>query len=238
MSSTAQFGLPLVQAAQAQKHVTVNEALSRLDAFCQLRLASRVIDAPPADPVEGVAYAVPQGGTGFWAGHDGQIAVYTNGGWAFQTPLTGWEAWVADEALRVTYWNGAWVLSVQALSNGAAVTRDMILEQDHILVAGSSNVTADIIPAGAIVYAVTGRVIDPVTGDTGTSWSLGVPGASGRYGSGYGFGLNSFAQGLTGQPQAYYSTSGLLIEADSGDFIGGTIRFAVHARVFSPPAPV
>jgi len=33
MDETARIGLPLVQAAQAQKHVTVNEAFARLDAL-------------------------------------------------------------------------------------------------------------------------------------------------------------------------------------------------------------
>ena len=40
MVKTANLELPLVQAAQAQKHVTVNEALALLDAAAQLRLAS------------------------------------------------------------------------------------------------------------------------------------------------------------------------------------------------------
>ena len=35
MASTAQLALPLVAPAQAQKHVTVNEALARLDAAAQ-----------------------------------------------------------------------------------------------------------------------------------------------------------------------------------------------------------
>ena len=38
MVETYQFKLPLVQAAQAQKHVSVNEALARLDAAVQLWL--------------------------------------------------------------------------------------------------------------------------------------------------------------------------------------------------------
>ena len=35
MTDTANLLLPLLQAAQAQKHVTVNEALLRLDALVQ-----------------------------------------------------------------------------------------------------------------------------------------------------------------------------------------------------------
>ena len=38
MAETAKLTLPLLEAAQAQKHVTVNEALVRLDAAAHLTL--------------------------------------------------------------------------------------------------------------------------------------------------------------------------------------------------------
>ena len=40
MQTTPQFNLPLIQSGQAQKHITMNEALTRLDALAQLRLIS------------------------------------------------------------------------------------------------------------------------------------------------------------------------------------------------------
>ena len=40
MADTTNLTLPLLAASQAQKHVTVNEALSRLDGMVQLRLLS------------------------------------------------------------------------------------------------------------------------------------------------------------------------------------------------------
>ncbi len=46
MSETYQFKLALLEAAQAQKHVTVNEAFARLDALAQLRVQSRSADVP------------------------------------------------------------------------------------------------------------------------------------------------------------------------------------------------
>mgnify|MGYP001796473623 CR=1 FL=1 len=46
MSETLNMGLPLVQPSQAQKHVTVNEALVRLDALGQMVLASRALPSP------------------------------------------------------------------------------------------------------------------------------------------------------------------------------------------------
>ena len=47
MGETANLGLPLLQPAQAQKHVTVNEALVRLDAALHLSLLSISTATPP-----------------------------------------------------------------------------------------------------------------------------------------------------------------------------------------------
>ena len=64
MARTAQLDLPLVMPAQAQKHVTVNEALARLDAAAQLRVISSLVAAPPAAAADGASYLVPAGATG------------------------------------------------------------------------------------------------------------------------------------------------------------------------------
>ena len=53
MTSTTLLGLPLVQAAQAQKHVTVNEALARLDGLVLLTLQSQSVATPPFVATEG-----------------------------------------------------------------------------------------------------------------------------------------------------------------------------------------
>ena len=42
--------LPYLLAAQAQKHVTVNEALRLLDGLVQLAVLDRHLTAPPAEP--------------------------------------------------------------------------------------------------------------------------------------------------------------------------------------------
>jgi hypothetical protein len=61
MTDTANLALPLVQPAQAQKHVTVNEALARIDGLAQLTLQSVSETVPPVSPAEGTAYGVPSG---------------------------------------------------------------------------------------------------------------------------------------------------------------------------------
>ena len=63
MTETPTLRLPLIAPGQAQKHVTVNEALARIDALCQLTLRS-ITGGEPQTPEEGAAYGVPAGATG------------------------------------------------------------------------------------------------------------------------------------------------------------------------------
>ncbi|MEO1312334.1 MAG: DUF2793 domain-containing protein, partial [Pseudomonadota bacterium] len=93
MNETYHLSLPLVAAAQAQKHVTVNEALARLDTLAQLRVVSAAVTSPPAGPIDGESYIVPAGAGGDWSGQAPKIAVFANGAWEFITPKAGWRAW-------------------------------------------------------------------------------------------------------------------------------------------------
>jgi hypothetical protein len=84
--------LPYLAAAQAQKHVTHNEALRRLDNLVQLAVLGSTRTDPPETPAEGDRYIVATGGTGAWAGHDGDLASFVDGAWDFDTPEDGWLA--------------------------------------------------------------------------------------------------------------------------------------------------
>jgi hypothetical protein len=119
---TANLGLPVIAAAQAQKHVTHNEALRLIDTLVQLAVLDRDLAAPPATPGEGERWIVGAGATGAWAGHADDIAAWQDGAWWFSTPRSGWIAFVADEGTLLA-WNGsAWgdlfaaVTSIQNLA--------------------------------------------------------------------------------------------------------------------------
>lgn len=105
MTVTPRLSLPLLAAGQAQKHVTHNDALVRLDALIHLVVDSRTQLEPPVSPSELSAYIVPAGAAGVFAGHTDQVALFEDGGWTFLMPRTGWQAWVADEAEH-NLWNG------------------------------------------------------------------------------------------------------------------------------------
>lgn len=237
MTSTATLGLPLVQPSQAQKHITVNEALVRLDALAQLTLGSRSLSGPPAAPADGDAYAVPAGATGAWSGAAGQVAVFVNGGWDFVTAKPGWRAWIADEGSAAQFDGLGWVAGAGSLSPNGAATTFRVIEVDHTVAAGPSSETVPVIPAQSLVFGVTGRVLTTITGGA-TAWQLGIGGVSeNRYGSGLGLSAGSWLRGLTAQPLAYYADTPLTLTGEGGDLVGGVVRLAVHVAELALPRP-
>ena len=233
MTETPRFALPLIEAAQAQKHVTVNEALARADALAAGRVEALALTTPPADPGEGTLWGVGTGAGGAFAGQDGRMAVFLNGGWVFADPWEGWGLWNAATGGVWRYRSGGWSAESAGTSPGGAATRLPVAETDHSLASGPSSTTPALIPDKAIVLGVTARVTGGITGATG--WQLGVPGAPDRYGSGFGTATGSFAEGVTGQPLAYFGGTPLIVTALGGDFTGGSIRFAVHYLAISAP---
>lgn len=99
--ATPNLGLPYLAAAQAQKHVTHNEALRRLDALVEVAVIDSALADPPGSPADGDRYIVPASPTGAWVGHSDDIAAFLDGAWVFFTPAVGWIAFdrAADEML-------------------------------------------------------------------------------------------------------------------------------------------
>jgi hypothetical protein len=118
MDFSPRLSLPYLAPQQAQKHVTVNEGLRRLDALVQLRVASRSLAAEPATPGDGDAFILPSGASGgSWSAlQQGAIAVFQDGAWAAIAPEEGFLAFVADEGAFVRFAAGAW----SAFTAGAA----------------------------------------------------------------------------------------------------------------------
>lgn len=108
MSNSPNLALPYLEAAQAQKHVTHNEALRSLDAIVQLSVIDRGPTTPPGEPSDGERYIVAPDGSGDWLGKDLQIAAWQDGVWIFHAPRPGWLCWIADEDLLVVWDGEAW----------------------------------------------------------------------------------------------------------------------------------
>lgn len=106
---TPNLSLPFIMPAQAQKHVTHNEAIELLDMIVQLTLEATGATTPPGAANEGQAWALGSGAVDGWTGQDGMIAAWRGGGWLFVAPRDGWLAWVRDAAELQVLTGGAWV---------------------------------------------------------------------------------------------------------------------------------
>lgn len=82
-NASARLGLPYLAAGQLQKHVTLNEALTRLDALTQTAVVSCSTTTQPAGPEDGALYILPTGASGTdWSGHPaGALMRAEMGGW-------------------------------------------------------------------------------------------------------------------------------------------------------------
>ena len=102
------LSLPFLAPAQAQKHVTVNEALARLDIVVQIVVTAFDAVTPPGVPVAGMVYALGAGASDAWAGQDGRLAAYADGAWVFVTPRAGWIATQSDSGALRVYRDDSW----------------------------------------------------------------------------------------------------------------------------------
>jgi len=51
--------LPYIQPAQAQKHVTHNQAIRQIDGLIHMSVVSDALSTPPTEQAEGTCYLVP-----------------------------------------------------------------------------------------------------------------------------------------------------------------------------------
>ncbi len=106
--TTPNLVMPYIMPAQAQKHVTHNEALLVLDATVQLCVESVGENDPPATPEDGQAWAIGPAPTGEWTGQSGRLAMRASSGWIYVNAKDGWRAWDrSSNTLRI--WRaGSW----------------------------------------------------------------------------------------------------------------------------------
>jgi len=106
--SSANLTLPLIQPAQAQKHITHNEAIVLLDVIVQLRLESCDTQTPPTAPQDGQSWHIGETPVGDWIGSAGMIATWSGGGWLMFSPADGWRAFDVSRGEMRVYSSGTW----------------------------------------------------------------------------------------------------------------------------------
>jgi hypothetical protein len=232
MTDTPRLALPVIEAAQAQKHVTHNEALVLLDALVQLGVESRTLAIPPALPAEGACYIPAAGASDDWSGWDGNIACYSGGGWLRIVPAPGCKAWLRDERLTLTYEDGVWRDGVALTAHGGRVT--LRAKEEEAILSGAFVDTADpaFIPDRAIVLAVASRTTEAITG--AASYGVGTAANSAKFGDLLGIAAGASNIGVIG-PEGFYADTPVRITANGGSFTGGKVRLIVYFLEMSAP---
>lgn len=228
---TPNLALPFIAQGQAQKEVTHNEALLRLDALVQIAVRSRLLAAPPGSPADGERWIVAASPTGAWANQANKIAAWQDGAWSFFTPAIGWRAQVEDERLAVVWQDGAWRDRIVGTANGGAI-RLVAIEQELTLTGAFVDATAAVIADRMTVLAVASRTTQAITG--ATSYSVGVAGNTSQFGGSLGAALGSSNIGVIG-PTAFYANTPVRVTAAGGNFTGGKVRVVLYALAFAAP---
>lgn len=117
MATTNNLAITKLEASQAQKDITVNEALITIDALLNTGVIDRDLTAPPGTPAEGDIYIVAAAASGDWLAKEHHIAHYDNGAWRFIAPNEGLTMWLKDENTLITYNGSTWGNAVLSLQN-------------------------------------------------------------------------------------------------------------------------
>lgn len=236
--TTTNLLLPFILAAQAQKHVTHNEALRLLDGLVQMAVLDKDLATPPGSPGDGDAYIVASGASGQWAGWDGDVALRADGAWLRLPAQPGWRAHVADEQALYMRIGAAWVAMLRAASvdlargpNGAT-TGMAVLEELITGLSGASVDSSVVIPDRAIVLGVSTRTVTTITG--AASYDCGIAGEADKFGATLGISAGSTNRGAIG-PQAVYAPTPIRLSANGGSFSGGAVRIAIHCLTLGGP---
>ncbi|MGF1463350.1 MAG: DUF2793 domain-containing protein [Maricaulaceae bacterium] len=111
MDRSPNLNLPYLAPAQAQKHVTVNEALRALDALVRTTVVSTDRAGPPDNPAEGEAHVIPTGAETAWGGSANAVAVFQDGAWRVFPPSAGWMVFNIQTGRFLHYDGADWLSS-------------------------------------------------------------------------------------------------------------------------------
>lgn len=131
--ASPRLNLPYLAAAQAQKHVTLNEALSLLDGLILAAVESRSVAVEPVGPPDGSLYLLPAGASGQqWSSLEpGALARVEAGAWTALAVPFGRLIYLLDESRLLMRTAAGWTdpgLALRALANldrlGVGATAD------------------------------------------------------------------------------------------------------------------
>ncbi len=141
---TDRLALPLLAVAQAQKEMTHNEALTRVDALVQAAVVAVAPANVPPSPVPGQCWIVGPAASGAWAGQANALAMWTTGGWRFVAPVEGMLVWSIADSLPVRRIGSSWI---------AGITDGRVLRHNGVQVVGARSAAIATPTGGSTVDA-------------------------------------------------------------------------------------
>lgn len=109
---SARLSLPLLNAGQAQKEVTHNEALTLLDLLTQAVVVAVGVNVPPEAPVAGQCWIVGTAPEGAWSGYAQALAGWGESGWRFCAPVAGMRVWSDADGANVRFEDNRWSIGI------------------------------------------------------------------------------------------------------------------------------
>ena len=232
---TPNLNLPYLMPDQAQKHVTINDAVRRIDGLLQLSVRSMALAQPPAQAVNGMRYIVPDNADGAWQNQDGKLAIYEDTGWQFMTPRLGWRLWdEASDSFYVFADNGWQSLNVGTSSGG--LPSGMNIARSRAEFDFSDALPTLNLPSHSLCLGVSGRVIETIIGPS--SWQVGIGGQGGqndKFAAGLGLSIGTQIIGPANPPFAVWQNTPIRLTPLGGNFIAGIAVIDAFYLSLSPP---
>lgn len=171
MAITSHIGITLLEQSQAQKEMTINEALARIDAMLNCGVIDRNLNTPPGSPSHGDVYIVGASPTGAWSGKAAAIA-YFDQIWRFVEPYEGVTLWVNDEDLHVVYNGSAWQVVSSGGGGGGGTSTDFVtvVEGRLTLMSNTPVTTSDVTAATTLYFTPYGG--HRIALYNGSAWEL------------------------------------------------------------------
>lgn len=126
------------------------------------QVINQTTQSPPESPTDGDTYIAAAGSTGAWAGWDGSIVRYENGGWYRYIPSTGWRGYDVNLNQNVEYQSPNWVIQASGYNQIISVST----QGNSALSANGSNAAGyNFSPGTAPTQTTSRRLVETLTID-------------------------------------------------------------------------